>query len=203
MHPRSKSAARGGRRLARRLIPWALAGLPTLARASLLPPAMEEAMADFLGIAVLFIVPVVLIALFWIVHVMPEKIAEKNHHPQKHAIHTLCLLSLFFGGLLWPVAWLWAYTKPVGYKIAYGTDKHDDYFIEWGHKLLADENAPLHDLALLHDELDAMAEKGPLSSELQKLRESLVQRLDARRAAALAREKKREPRHDPGLPTLN
>ena len=34
----------------------------------------------------------------------------------------LCLLSLFFGGLLWPIAWLWAYSKPVLYKMAYGTD---------------------------------------------------------------------------------
>ena len=28
----------------------------------------------------------------------------------------LCLLSLVFGGLLWPIAWLWAYTRPVGYQ---------------------------------------------------------------------------------------
>ena len=39
------------------------------------------------------------------------------------SIQTLCLLSLVFGGLLWPLAWLWAYTKPVLYKMAYGTDK--------------------------------------------------------------------------------
>ena len=51
---------------------------------------------------------------------MPEKIAHKRHHPQLEAIKTLCLLSLVFGGLLWPIAWLWAYTKPVGYKLAYG-----------------------------------------------------------------------------------
>jgi len=43
-------------------------------------------------------------------------------HPQAKAIQTLCILSLFFGGLLWPLAWLWAYTKPVMYKLAYGTD---------------------------------------------------------------------------------
>lgn len=28
-----------------------------------------------------------------------------------------------FGGLLWPLAWLWAYSKPVLYKLAYGTDR--------------------------------------------------------------------------------
>ena len=66
------------------------------------------------------------------VHVLPEKIAHKRHHPQFEAIRTLCLLSLVFGGLLWPIAWLWAYTKPVGYKMAYGTDKHPDYFKEHG-----------------------------------------------------------------------
>ena len=66
------------------------------------------------------------------VHVLPEKIAHKRHHPQLEAIKTLCLLSLVFGGLLWPIAWLWAYTKPVGYKLAYGTDKSPDYFKEHG-----------------------------------------------------------------------
>jgi hypothetical protein len=43
--------------------------------------------------------------------------------PQAGAIQCLCLLSLVFGGALWPLAWLWAYTKPVLYRMAYGTDK--------------------------------------------------------------------------------
>ena len=73
----------------------------------------------------LVIAPVVAITVFWLVHILPEKIAEKRHHPQAQAIQTLCLLSLFFGGLLWPLAWLWAYSKPVLYKMAYGTDKVD------------------------------------------------------------------------------
>jgi hypothetical protein len=85
--------------------------------------------ADVLTWVVLVIAPVVVIAVFLIIHILPEKIAEKKHHPQTDAIKTLCLLSLFFGGMLWPLAWLWAYTKPVLYKRAYGTDKaegHDD-----------------------------------------------------------------------------
>jgi uncharacterized protein DUF3302 len=56
------------------------------------------------------------------VHILPEKIAHKRHHPQFEAIRTLCLLSLVFGGLLWPLAWIWAYTRPVMHKLAYGTD---------------------------------------------------------------------------------
>ena len=90
--------------------------------------------ADWVAIVVLIVVPVVVIVVFWLVHILPEKIAEKRHHPQKDAIKTLCLLSLVFGGLLWPIAWLWAYTRPVGYRMAYGTDKHEDYFVERGEK---------------------------------------------------------------------
>jgi CBS domain containing-hemolysin-like protein len=97
------------------------------AQASFLPPELEDSLANFLAIFILLVVPVVLITLFWLVHILPEKIAHKRHHPQFEAIRTLCLLSLVFGGLLWPLAWIWAYTKPTLYKMAYGTDKapHD------------------------------------------------------------------------------
>jgi CBS domain containing-hemolysin-like protein len=95
---------------------------PSQAHASLLSPEAEDALANFIALAVLFLVPVVLIVLFWLVHILPEKIAEQRKHPQAKAIQVLCLLSLFFGGMLWPIAWLWAYSKPVLYKMAYGTD---------------------------------------------------------------------------------
>jgi len=83
--------------------------------------ALDKA-ADVLTWVVLIVAPIIAIAVFWIVHILPEKIAEKRKHPQAKAIQTLCLLSLVFGGLLWPIAWLWAYSKPVLYKLAYGTD---------------------------------------------------------------------------------
>ena len=87
-----------------------------------------DKVADALAWVVLVLLPAIGIYLFWMVHIMPEKIAHQRHHPQKDAIQTLCILSLFFGGLLWPLAWLWAYSKPVMYKMAYGTDKvmHED-----------------------------------------------------------------------------
>jgi hypothetical protein len=104
--------------------------LPADAHASLLSPEAEDTLAKYIALLVIFVVPVVLIALFWMVHVLPEKIAHKRHHPQFEAIRTLCLLSLVFGGLLWPLAWIWAYTKPVLHKMAYGTDKvhHDEEY---------------------------------------------------------------------------
>jgi CBS domain containing-hemolysin-like protein len=83
--------------------------------------------ADVMSWVVLVVVPIVAIAAFWIVHILPEKIAEKKKHPQAKAIQCLCLLSLAFGGLLWPLAWLWAYSKPVLHKLAYGTDVDESH----------------------------------------------------------------------------
>jgi CBS domain containing-hemolysin-like protein len=82
-----------------------------------------DTIADYIAIVVLLVVPALLIYLFWIVHILPEKIAYQRGHPQADAIKTLCLLSLVFGGLLWPIAWLWAYSKPVLHQLAYGTDR--------------------------------------------------------------------------------
>jgi hypothetical protein len=98
---------------------------PPIIFASIFQGETLDMVADYIAIFVLFFVPVVLIYLFWMVHIMPEKIAHQRHHPQLDAIKTLCLLSLIFGGLLWPIAWIWAYSKPVMYKMAYGTDKVD------------------------------------------------------------------------------
>jgi hypothetical protein len=108
------------------------------------------------------------------VHVLPEKIAEKRHHPQKDSIKVLCILSLFFGGMLWPFAWLWAYTKPIGYRAIYGSEKHDDYYLEEGEKALAGK-LPSEEVERLRLELAAMQAKGPLSPELRKLAAHLDQ----------------------------
>jgi hypothetical protein len=96
---------------------------PASAEASIFKGEMLDKVSDILSWVVLIIAPIIGIVVFWLVHILPEKIAEKKHHPQAKAIQTLCLLSLVFGGLLWPLAWLWAYTKPVLYQMAYGTDK--------------------------------------------------------------------------------
>jgi hypothetical protein len=82
-----------------------------------------DTLAGYIAIFVLVFVPALLIYLFWMIHILPEKIAERRGHPQADAIKTLCLLSLVFGGLLWPFAWLWAYSKPVFHQMAYGTDR--------------------------------------------------------------------------------
>jgi CBS domain containing-hemolysin-like protein len=149
-----------------------LAAAATPASASFLSGEALDTAATVVSWVVVCVVPIVLIVLFWMVHVLPEKIAEKRHHPQKDAIHTLCLLSLAFGGLLWPIAWLWAYTKPIGYRLAYGTEKHDDYYTEMGEKAKAGTLLN-DDIVHLRHELDAMAAKGTLPASLKALRGEL------------------------------
>ena len=120
-------------------LPWMAAiaviasAIAPSAHASLFSGETLDAVANGAAWVVLFIAPLAAIGIFLLIHILPEKIAEKKKHPQLAAIKTLCLLSLVFGGMLWPLAWLWAYTKPVIHKLAYGTDVDD-----------ADSGAALH-----------------------------------------------------------
>ncbi len=135
--------------------------------ASFLSPEAEDTMAKYIALFVLFIVPVVLIALFWMVHILPEQIAHKRHHPQFEAIRTLCLLSLVFGGLLWPLAWIWAYSKPVMHKIAYGTDTLVPEESYPGEE--EDERPPQG----LHDRLARLEARGVSDADLKTLKADL------------------------------
>ena len=127
MKPIMKLPPRRMRLTATRWLPGALLTLllllPSSAHASLFKGEMLDKVADVMTWVVLIVAPIVGILLFLLIHILPEKIAEKRQHPQAKAIQCLCLLSLVFGGLLWPLAWLWAFSKPVLYKLAYGTDK--------------------------------------------------------------------------------
>lgn len=147
---------------------------PPIVHASFLPPALLDTAADIIALLVLFVVPVGVLVVFWLVHILPEKAAEKRQHPQKEAIKAVCLLSLFFGGMLWPLAWIWAYTKPVGYKLAYGTDKHDDYYKKLAHKDAAAARALQEDVTRLRLELEALEKKGVVPAELRAIREQLA-----------------------------
>ncbi len=157
-----------------RFLAWWLTALgASPARAAFLSGDLLDTAADWLALFVIFVVPCVVIVLFWIVHVLPEKIAHKRHHPQRDAIQTLCLLSLVFGGLLWPIAWLWAFTKPVGYRVAYGTDKHEDYYHEMAEKHRAGKLVD-EEIVHLREDLDAMEAKGALPPKLKALKDALA-----------------------------
>jgi hypothetical protein len=126
----------------RRFLPFVaftLLALPSSAHASIFHGETLDSIANGISWVVLIIAPIIGIAVFWLVHILPEKIAHKKMHPQTRAIQCLCLLSLCFGGLLWPIAWLWAYTKPVLHKMAYGTDV-DESLGHHGDEVTKEEN---------------------------------------------------------------
>lgn len=167
---------------ARCVVPAAMLLAASNAHAAFLSGDALDTAADVLAIIVLIIVPIAAIVLFWLVHILPEKIAEKRHHPQQESIKVLCLLSLVFGGMLWPIAWLWAYTRPVMFKAAYGVEKHESYYEELGERARAGQLLR-EEIVHLRQELDAMAEKGTLPAPLRSLRAEL-DALHARAAAS-------------------
>jgi len=113
--------------------------LPSRAHASMFHGETLDSVANVVAWFALIIAPIVLITVFLLVHILPEKVAHKRRHPQLGAIKCLCLLSLVFGGLLWPIAWLWAYSKPVLHKMAYGTDVDDSHETPGGEKSATSE----------------------------------------------------------------
>jgi hypothetical protein len=144
------------------------------AEASFLSGDTLDTVAMYAAWFVILVVPIVAIVLFLVVHVLPEKIAEHRHHPQQGAIKTLCFLSLAFGGMLWPLAWLWAFTRPVGYRMAYGTEKHEHYFVEMGERAARGELDAL-ELEHLRDELAEMSSRGVLPKAIRGLPAILAQ----------------------------
>jgi hypothetical protein len=145
---------------------------PGWVHASMFHGETLDQVANGLAWFVVVVMPILAIVIFWKLHVLPEKIAEKRHHPQKEAIHMLCLLSLAFGGLLWPLAWLWAYMRPTLSVMAHGTSKHDDYFDAMATGLHAGTLSP-QALDELREELDGMAARGRLPRKLRQLQQKL------------------------------
>jgi CBS domain containing-hemolysin-like protein len=179
---RARRASNWGADRARPLnrLSYSLLGLAGLGAAGPCAAASSEfvdSAAHVLALFIIVAVPIGGIVLFWLVHILPEKFAHERHHPQLAAIKTLCLLSLVFGGILWPLAWLWAFTKPVMHQMAYGRDKHDDYYEKHGQPVpKGDETQALRtELARVRQEIVELEKRGDLPTALAALRERLAE----------------------------
>lgn len=53
---------------------------------------------------------------------LPGQLAHKWSHPQASAINAMSWIGIATGGLLWPIAFIWAFTTPVGVKLAIKDD---------------------------------------------------------------------------------
>lgn len=159
-HSLIRSYAKSRRPRGRHFIPFiafAFLALSSRAHASMFHGETLDSVANVIAWFALIIAPIVLITVFLMLHILPEKVAHKRHHPQLGAIKCLCLLSLVFGGLLWPIAWLWAYSKPVFHKMAYGTD------VDHSHEQAGGEESATSELEQLRArvaELEAQIKRG-------------------------------------------
>lgn len=79
---------------------------------AMVSPDKVNTVAEIMSWVVICVVPVVGAVAFWKIHIIPEEIAKKRNHPQADSIHIMCLLSLVMGGMLWPIALIWAYSNP-------------------------------------------------------------------------------------------
>jgi len=64
------------------LIAFASLALPARAHASLFHGETLDSIANVISWVAIVIAPIIGIAIFWLVHILPEKIAEKKKHPQ-------------------------------------------------------------------------------------------------------------------------
>jgi hypothetical protein len=74
----------------------------------------------FVVFAVLIFVAVVIVVSLG---KLPGQLAQKWGHPQAAAITAMSWIGIATGGLLWPIAFIWAFTNPFGTKS--GTIKDD------------------------------------------------------------------------------
>ncbi len=90
----------------------ALFGVMGVIAGPVLAGGFVDTLADIFSWIAIIIIPIVLGIAYWQIHYLPSKIAEKRQHPQKEAIHAMCMVSRFSGGLFWPIAFVWAHLKP-------------------------------------------------------------------------------------------
>jgi hypothetical protein len=90
----------------------ALFGVMCVISGQVLAAGLVDTLADVFSWIAIIIIPIVLGIAYWQIHYLPSKIAEKRQHPQKEAIHAMCMVSRFSGGLFWPIAFVWAHLKP-------------------------------------------------------------------------------------------
>jgi hypothetical protein len=89
-----------------------LVGVLLLLSQSVMAAGFVDSLADIVSWIAIIIIPIILGIVYWQIHYLPSKIAEKRQHPQQEAIHAMCMVSRFSGGLFWPIAFVWAHLRP-------------------------------------------------------------------------------------------
>ncbi len=81
---------------------------------------------DIFAILVLTVIIASVVYVFVFLGLLPGKIARTRNHPHAEAIGIGSWLGLLFGGVLWAVILVWAYTAPKEIPVGNGTGDSDD-----------------------------------------------------------------------------
>jgi prepilin signal peptidase PulO-like enzyme (type II secretory pathway) len=68
-------------------------------------------MLDVFALIVLLVLALTVIAVLGVLGALPGRIARDRKHPQADAIAVGGWVGLLFGGVLWPLILIWAYTR--------------------------------------------------------------------------------------------
>ena len=69
---------------------------------------------DIFAVIVLIVLLAAIVVVFVVLAMLPGKIAKSRNHPQADAINAGGWLGALFGGILWPIILIWAFTVPRG-----------------------------------------------------------------------------------------
>jgi Protein of unknown function (DUF3302) len=77
---------------------------------------VESAFGPLDAFAFVVFAVLIFVAVFVVVGLgkLPGQLARKWEHPQASAINAMSWVGIATGGLLWPVAFIWAFTNPFG-----------------------------------------------------------------------------------------
>ena len=67
---------------------------------------------DIFALVVLFILLFSAVAIWVVLAMLPGKIAARRNHPQTDAITVGGWVGAIFGGVFWPIFFVWAFVKP-------------------------------------------------------------------------------------------
>ena len=64
------------------------------------------------ALIVLVVIAITAVASIVFLGMLPGKIAFKRHHPQAEAVRVAGWVGILAGGVLWPLALVWAFIRP-------------------------------------------------------------------------------------------
>jgi hypothetical protein len=80
---------------------------------------------DIIAFVVLAVLPVAAVVIVVTLGSLPGQIARKRGHPQAAAITAAGWLGLVTGGLIWPLALIWAFLRPIAAGPALSAPRED------------------------------------------------------------------------------